>query len=351
MSYQRDPYGQPIRGPGLTLSDSTLGTMSRHGSGIPIASLPKTIQDAITVTRHIGMNLLWVDSLCITQDDPEELDLEIANMAAYYKNSQLTIVAAIARSCSQGFLEANSSLSSEGFEFPFSSGDTANAGRIKLSKLGGPTSQVIDTRAWTLQEGLLSTRIASFSIDTIAWSCQSDDYGKALMIELRKALRNSKSGSRLTLRDWRKVPDRLDNKSFRAHIISHFQDAWHEIVCRYCDRHLSEEVDGLVAISGIASEFASSLWPATSDSGPSKRADQPNYVAGLWDSALLPLQLLWRPRTFAPRPLSTVFVAPSWSWASARAPLDRNEETYKMWLTKARFSGFQVLNYDLELRN
>src|SRR4051812_2260579 len=78
--------------------------MSRHASGISISSLPKTIKDAILVARHLGVNLLWVDSLCIVQDDPQELDLEISSMSAYYRNSLVTISAAAAESCAKGFL-------------------------------------------------------------------------------------------------------------------------------------------------------------------------------------------------------------------------------------------------------
>ncbi|KAK1835651.1 heterokaryon incompatibility protein-domain-containing protein [Podospora conica] len=331
---------------------TTLGTMSQHGSGIPIITLPKTIQDAIVVTRHIGMTLLWVDSLCITQDAPEELDMEIANMAAYYKNSQLTIVAGASPSCSHGFLVPSSNPQGpEGFELPFSSGNTTESGRIRFSPLGGPSEEVIDTRAWTLQEGLLSTRIASFGKDLVSWSCLSDEYGDMQMADLRKALRDAKAAAKITIRDWKTIQDRQDLQSFWAYLGSHFQNAWHEIVCRYCDRHLSEDADGLVAISGIAHEFSSSLWPDAELPGPSEKGNRPKYIAGLWDSALLPLQLLWQPRSSIPDPPSKAYVAPSWSWASARAPLRRDQDTYKIWLTKAQVTDFKVLRHDISLRN
>lgn len=307
------------------------------------------------------MNLLWVDSLCIIQDDPEELDLEIANMAAYYKNAQLTIVAAVSPSCNHGFLApSNDTHGPKGFEFLLSADNITDTGRIRLSSLGGVSEEVIDTRAWTLQEGLLSTRVASFGKEIISWSCLSSDYGRAYIGELRKALRDSRSWSKITIRDWRDVPERHSYPSYWASLGSHYHDAWHEIICRYCDRHLSVEADGLVAISGIASEFSFSLWPIDIPGTPSelselssshKKTSRPNYVAGLWDSAHLPLQLLWRPRLSGPRQHSSVYVAPSWSWASARAPLCRDEKTHKVWLTNAEASVFKVLRYELALRN
>lgn len=42
--------------------------------------LPKTFQDAILVTLHLGMQYIWIDSLCIIQDDALDWDRESARM-------------------------------------------------------------------------------------------------------------------------------------------------------------------------------------------------------------------------------------------------------------------------------
>jgi hypothetical protein len=63
--------------------------------------LPRTIRDAIEVTRVIGYHYLWVDSLCIIQDDEEDRDLQINMMDEIYSNADLTIAAGSGTSCSE----------------------------------------------------------------------------------------------------------------------------------------------------------------------------------------------------------------------------------------------------------
>jgi hypothetical protein len=41
-------------------------------NGIPLSSLPKTFLDAIVVTKALGLRYLWIDSLCIIQDDEDD---------------------------------------------------------------------------------------------------------------------------------------------------------------------------------------------------------------------------------------------------------------------------------------
>ena len=53
----------------LRLTGETYG---RFKGGIPFEDLPKTFSDACKVTRKLGHEYLWIDSLCIVQDDPED---------------------------------------------------------------------------------------------------------------------------------------------------------------------------------------------------------------------------------------------------------------------------------------
>jgi hypothetical protein len=55
--------------------------------------LPRTVRDAIAVTRSLGYGYLWVDSLCIIQDDKQDKDLQIGMMDEIYSNATLTIAA------------------------------------------------------------------------------------------------------------------------------------------------------------------------------------------------------------------------------------------------------------------
>ncbi|KAF2799255.1 hypothetical protein K505DRAFT_266024, partial [Melanomma pulvis-pyrius CBS 109.77] len=65
-----------------------------RSKGLSIVPLPRTIQDAVTVTRGLGLRYLWVDSLCIIQDSQEDIEQEIGKMQYVYENAYVTVVAA-----------------------------------------------------------------------------------------------------------------------------------------------------------------------------------------------------------------------------------------------------------------
>ncbi|KAJ2974752.1 hypothetical protein NUW58_g8556 [Xylaria curta] len=75
-----------------------------HAKGMSLASLPKTFQDAVRVTRYLDLRYLWIDSLCIIQDDDEDWSREAAKMAAYYSGAQVVISASSSDGSSEGFL-------------------------------------------------------------------------------------------------------------------------------------------------------------------------------------------------------------------------------------------------------
>jgi hypothetical protein len=50
----------------------TQGNLAALCNGIALAELPPTFKDAIQATRRLGLQYLWIDSLCIIQDDVED---------------------------------------------------------------------------------------------------------------------------------------------------------------------------------------------------------------------------------------------------------------------------------------
>lgn len=55
------------------------------------STLCATFQHAIMITRRLGFDYLWIDALCIIQDDPTDWEIEAATMAAVYASSKLNI--------------------------------------------------------------------------------------------------------------------------------------------------------------------------------------------------------------------------------------------------------------------
>lgn len=150
--------------------------------GIPCASLSKTFQDAITLTRKLGVQYIYFNSLCIVQDEKYDWETESATMAAVYQNLisqlphllQLTVAVVVFSTREDkgyfaGFLndvEGRRNYSVHLRESPFHNEfSTDNTGRATLSNplLG---------RAWTFQKRGLSTRVLHFGRAELLWNNQ-----------------------------------------------------------------------------------------------------------------------------------------------------------------------------------
>ena len=75
---------QPIR--------TTRSNLTRRQGRLEWGQLPLAFQEAIDIVRKLGIKYLWIDSLCIVQDDPEEWAIESARMANIFEKSVVTIV-------------------------------------------------------------------------------------------------------------------------------------------------------------------------------------------------------------------------------------------------------------------
>lgn len=83
---------------------TTQDNLDSMAQRITLSSLPRTLEDAVRVSRNIGQRYLWADALCIVQDSEHDKGREIQSMGSIYKNASLTISAAAASSVSEGFL-------------------------------------------------------------------------------------------------------------------------------------------------------------------------------------------------------------------------------------------------------
>lgn len=80
---------------GLRTTTKNIGSLKRSGSLHPGQSpgIPQTVYDAMKVTQFLGERYLWVDSLCIIQDDQAALYRDLNAMHLIYANSILCLVA------------------------------------------------------------------------------------------------------------------------------------------------------------------------------------------------------------------------------------------------------------------
>lgn len=123
---------------------------------LPFSLLPQTIQDAVLVTKELGLNYLWVDRFCIVQDDEVAKAQEISRMAQIYGAAYVTILASAARKSSDGFLRLRTpDPPSRTFSLPYRGRDTEESAKtgsiiLSLSHPDQSDDEPINSRGWTL---------------------------------------------------------------------------------------------------------------------------------------------------------------------------------------------------------
>lgn len=141
-------------------------------NGLQVVDLPQTIKDAIKVTREAGLRYLWVDALCILQDDPDDKAKIISKMGPIYGGATLTIIASSNKDPHEG-------LPGMGTAHRPVAQDIATVQGMKLAVgLHDPRQPIPDidgsvwsSRAWTFQERALSARSVYFTGSQMIFKC------------------------------------------------------------------------------------------------------------------------------------------------------------------------------------
>ncbi|KAK1843876.1 TOL [Colletotrichum chrysophilum] len=149
------------------------------------AELPKTFQDAIKVTRRLGIGYLWIDSLCIVQDDPNDWKMESRLMEQVYSSAYATLAATCASGTEDGFLKPRPWRQCVPMESNRGSYYICNS----IDDFGRDVEQgELNKRAWILQERALSRRTIYFSQNQTYWEC-----GRGVRGETMTKMRNRKA--------------------------------------------------------------------------------------------------------------------------------------------------------------
>jgi hypothetical protein len=162
-------------------------TLEERKKAIPMHLMPATIRDAITITRLLGIRFLWVDAFCILQGPSEEAQrdwaAESVKMESIYSQALLTIGAAYGHGAQSGMFRRPQSPTLPYCRLPsrwarVNNPDPIYAGPQVGAESGRPFRLTVDKeleinqRAWTLQEKVLSSRIAHFRGDQISLECK-----------------------------------------------------------------------------------------------------------------------------------------------------------------------------------
>jgi hypothetical protein len=293
--------------------------------------LPRTFQDAVTVTRYLGFKYLWIDSLAIIQNSEEDWQTEAANMGSIYHSAAL-VISATGSSNSEGgcFFDrpgfstihgtdvhgsnftvyARTTIPHRAF-FGASEGDE----RLQVSKSAYP----LLTRAWVVQEQLLGRFVLHFSKDELVFQCLSgvrcecgtlNDFKMDTLRRIRQFLASTRRNGQRSQADIEK----MGNAPL---------DFWANLILEYSHKSITYPSDRLPALAGMASTWATL--------GLGK------YLAGFWAKGIL-RDLMWMnlERRSPPK------FAPSWSWVSTGLSCD--------WVT-TRDNGRYHVRIDLDRTN
>ena len=296
--------------------------LRRYQQELPVHKMPPTFRDAIEVTRQLGFRYLWIDSLCIIQNDESDWAQESLKMGTIFEEAVCTI-AAIDSVDGNGidhglFLPRDADPLSVKLTIPYE--------RVPLSKLSQrvfkthtavyvwkmrwlrelPTMKTCDKntitirprivsswkrvprsnwykRGWVLQERLLSRRLIYYTKNKLSWSCftesgeeEGGDPEEAARIPLLRLRRGS------------------GDPIFPI---------WRHIVSDYQSCQLTFSKDRLAAVGGISTQleahFSCKIYAGMLFHSPGEAAENL-----LWYASKAPL------RTF------NEFHAPSWTWVA-----------------------------------
>ncbi|OTA67867.1 HET-domain-containing protein, partial [Hypoxylon sp. EC38] len=260
----------------------------------PNSILPKTYRDAFRVALSLGIRFIWIDSLCIIQNDEADWRSQSPLMGSIYHNSYCNIAATWGADGDDGCFSNR---------VPY----TKCQARIALNTPGGRlvehdildvhsysrdiTEAQLNTRGWVIQERCLARRQLSFARDQVYWECSdlsaSEQFPSGILGPMLK--------TKVSLQHiWSRVKPELDFSSELR-----LRESWTMLVELYSSCDFTIPSDRLFALVGLAS----SVQQTTSD----------EYIAGLWKRDIQK-QLCWQYEGRGERCQDTDTLVPTWSW-------------------------------------
>ncbi|KAI0975100.1 heterokaryon incompatibility protein-domain-containing protein [Xylaria arbuscula] len=243
----------------------------------------KTIVDAAHVVRRLGYRYLWVDALCIIQDDLQNLEENIKEMDIVYSRAVFTIAAVAGTDADYGL--------------PGVSPETPRTQKQHHAAINGVhivnrlqsdiNSTWWNTRGWTYQERVLPRRLLFFSDVQVEYRCEGD-------CSFQEQFHDAHDGPVFSMFDSVSNLDFTDTNLFAVYA---------KAVAEYTRRSITNPMDKVKAFQGILERLRAPF--------------QAPFLFGL-PVSLFDVGLLWFPIGSISRG-NQVF--PSWSWAGWTGPV------------------------------
>lgn len=278
---------------------TTKANLDARCESLELGELPRTFNDALQVTLRLGFSFLWIDSLCIVQDDVEDWKTESVRMGDLYRNASVTVAATRAKNSEAGFLGPRER--TRVAKIPRNSiDDEAGALNVYIGHRRSFEDDVdngpLNKRAWVFQERILSPRTLHFTKSQVYWECWTKHHGEDLESNFLGIMKDRKYP--MILAPCGAGIDAVDKEST--------PHAWWYMLNQYSKCQLSFQSDKLVAITGLVDNIASQT--------------EVRFIKGLWEDSVH-TGLLW---SAVNPPMETLVEveAPSWSWASRKGAID-----------------------------
>ena len=268
---------------------------------VEISDLPPTFCDGLRVSRELGLQHIWIDSLCIIQDNKMDWEIEASRMGMVYSQAFVVVCGASSPNPQTPFLGPREpEWLPKQFNLQIEDGQSLPIIARQRHLLAAPLEQglleppytgawatlkrvgPLYSRGWCFQETFLAQRTIHFAPGAIIFECKTHRRSED-QLPPYPLLRTGTLGE--------EPPD---------------AEKWRMTVKAYTQRQLTFASDKLPAIAGAASK--------------TPQAQRTKYLAGMWQESLL-LDLLWQVMPGATHkaltyPDESGRVVPSWSWAS-----------------------------------
>lgn len=297
--------------------------IQEHCRTISSSSLSKTFQDAVIITQRLGLRYVWIDSLCIVQDDAEDWRRESVKMGRIYQDAAITIAATGAKDGTVGcFIPRPLPPKQVALPYRVNEGPTPDEyiyitlfPNREVTSLESLEAAPLGGRAWITQEWMLSRRTIHYTPARMIWTCRTvlecEDGGseaqmdeQMLLVSVKRYKDNKgKPQGELVPSDWEDM-------------VGFFAD-WCELVSTYTSRDLTYESDKPAAIIGLAREIEQGIGEVYSAGiyYPSPPTGETTDELMTVQHRFLLLQLSWFGKSGLTRP-PVLQKQPSWSWLS-----------------------------------
>ncbi|KAF4450351.1 heterokaryon incompatibility [Fusarium albosuccineum] len=275
---------------------------------VALDSLPTLMKEAVQAARYLGYKYLWIDALCIIQDDEHDWNREVAKMGAIYSNCDLVITSLVAKDSQDHLLQPRSLRVPRPVPL-----DIWLPQRLRSRQVPGRVTQPavypawatesdgkslkgpVNSRGWALQEHVLSPRILYFGAGTLHWECMGH-YGLDadpdwvmptpwnIWTDIERRMRVKCAIRGITPPGEYHGGDQTPD------------DMWERQVAQFTIRDLSKQSDRIPAILGMAKSF--------------EKVFGQQFLGGIWKGDKLLESLCWWGEN-KDNP-----TGPSWTWAS-----------------------------------